>query len=181
MEPVEINAGTYYLRQLRADDRIDDRPALLEAFADAETQRYRSSRIADLDAATDYIRTREREWASDERYTWVVADQTTGALLGEVDLKNIDPVDRTAELSCWTHPAHRGKGIITPAIQAVLRFAYGGLELHHISYQHAASNQVSRRVAEKCGFTLDGTLREAIVIDDKAEDLLVWSRLSTDG
>ncbi len=30
MEPVEINAGAWYLRALRADDRIDDRPALAE-------------------------------------------------------------------------------------------------------------------------------------------------------
>ena len=30
MEPVEINAGTWYLRALRADDRIDDRPGLAE-------------------------------------------------------------------------------------------------------------------------------------------------------
>ena len=26
MDPVEINAGTWYLRALRADERIDDRP-----------------------------------------------------------------------------------------------------------------------------------------------------------
>jgi len=30
MEPVEINAGAWYLRALRADDRVDDRPALAE-------------------------------------------------------------------------------------------------------------------------------------------------------
>ena len=28
--PVEINAGQWYLRGLRADDRIDDRPALAD-------------------------------------------------------------------------------------------------------------------------------------------------------
>src|SRR5689334_5797055 len=28
MEAIEINAGAWYLRALRADDRIDDRPAL---------------------------------------------------------------------------------------------------------------------------------------------------------
>jgi hypothetical protein len=28
LEPVEINAGQWYLRGLRADSRVDDRPAL---------------------------------------------------------------------------------------------------------------------------------------------------------
>ena len=30
MEPVEINNGTWYLRGLRYDDRVDDRPALAD-------------------------------------------------------------------------------------------------------------------------------------------------------
>jgi hypothetical protein len=30
MEPVEINAGQWYLRALRADSRINDRPALAD-------------------------------------------------------------------------------------------------------------------------------------------------------
>ena len=30
MEPVEINNGTWYLRALRYDDRVDDRPALAD-------------------------------------------------------------------------------------------------------------------------------------------------------
>lgn len=30
MEPIEINAGAWYLRALRADDRMDDRPSLAD-------------------------------------------------------------------------------------------------------------------------------------------------------
>ena len=40
MEPVEINAGGYYLRALRADDRMDDRPRIVEGFADADFKRW---------------------------------------------------------------------------------------------------------------------------------------------
>ncbi|MDV6012958.1 GNAT family N-acetyltransferase [Haloechinothrix sp. LS1_15] len=180
MEPVEINAGTYYLRQLRADDRMDDRPALIEAFADAATQRYRSARVPDSDAATAYVRDREAAWESDTRYTWVVAEQTTGALLAEVELNRLDPANRAAGLAFWTHPAHRGGGVLVPSIGAVLRFASGALGMHRTELRHVASNHAARRVAEKCGFTLDGTLREAAVVDGTTEDLLIWSRLSTD-
>lgn len=180
MEPVEINAGAYYLRQLRADGAIDDRPALLDTFADPETARWVRTRVPDLDAAGRYVEARTDQWKSDTRYSWAVADQTTGKVLAEIDLKNLDFEAGTAEAGCWTHPAHRGRGIAAEALRTVVRFAFGGLGLHHISYQHGASNLASRRVAEKCGFRLEGRLREAALLDGDHEDLLIWTRLATD-
>lgn len=70
MEPVEINAGAWYLRALRADDRIDDRPALSEL---GET-------------AADYVETRAAQWADDTTYSWAVCEPTTGEMLAEVTL-----------------------------------------------------------------------------------------------
>ena len=70
MEPVEINGGRWYLRALRCDDRVDDRPAL-----------------ADL-GVTDggYVDDAADAWADDTRYTWAVCEPTTGELLAEVTL-----------------------------------------------------------------------------------------------
>lgn len=68
MEQVEINAGAWYLRALRADERIDDRPALAEL---GET-------------AADYVRTRAAQWESDTMYSWAVCEPTTGEMLAEV-------------------------------------------------------------------------------------------------
>ncbi|MGE2725492.1 hypothetical protein [Mycolicibacterium pulveris] len=70
MEPVEINAGAWYLRALRADDRIDDRSALAEL---GET-------------AADYVDARAAQWASDTTYSWAVCEPTTGEMLAEVTL-----------------------------------------------------------------------------------------------
>lgn len=180
VEPVEINAGEYYLRQLRADAAIDDRAALVAAFADPETARWVRTRIPDLDTAGEYVHLRADQWKTDTRYSWAVAEQTTGALLAEIDLKDVQQDHGTAEAGCWTHPDHRGRGIATEALRAVLRFGFGGLGLHHVSYRHSAGNSASQRVAEKCGFRYEGRLREAALVDDNREDLLIWSRLATD-
>ncbi|MFD4255421.1 hypothetical protein ACFWQL_37310 [Amycolatopsis thermoflava] len=106
MEPVEINAGRYYLRQLRSDDQLDDRPALTAAGVTAPSQ---------------YVARRAREWARDESYAWVIADPRTGTMLGEVVLGT----DGTIEV--WTSPddevAERD------AVAAVARFAAGALGL----------------------------------------------------
>ncbi|MCI4676843.1 hypothetical protein [Candidatus Mycolicibacterium alkanivorans] len=99
MEPVEINAGTWYLRALRADDRIDDRPALAE--------------LGEHDPG--YVDDSLARWAADTGYSWAVCEPTTGELLAEVTL---DPAN--------TAPATRARqghdGAAAAAAEAVRRF-----------------------------------------------------------
>lgn len=181
MEPVEINAGAYYLRALRTDQQLDDRADLVTAFSDPAMLRYLTPALDDRARTEDYIRTRARCWRADTLYSWAVAEPTSGRLLGEVLLKNLRPERASAEVGCWTLPGRHGKGIATAAVSAVLRFGFGALDLHRIAYDHAESNIASRRVAEKVGFHFEGRLRHAILIGGQWEDLLVWGRLATDG
>jgi RimJ/RimL family protein N-acetyltransferase len=177
MEPVEINAGQFYLRRLRADDRIDDRQAIVESFADPELRRWADGLVVpDLAAADAYIARRVEDWAADRRCSWAVADQLDVGLVGVVELRLTDPRTGVADASCWTRPGARGTGVASGALAAVLNFGFHGLGLRTVVYRHAASNTASRRVAEKCGFTLTGRLTGATTVEDIPCDLLIWSR-----
>lgn len=100
VQPVEINAGAWYLRALRADDRVDDRPALADLGEDRP----------------DYVESAAAQWHSDSRYTWAVCEPTTGELLGEVTL---EPSART--IGTRSRPGHE-RATQTGA-EAVQRFA----------------------------------------------------------
>jgi RimJ/RimL family protein N-acetyltransferase len=177
VEPIEINAGAYYLRGLRADDLIDDRPAIVAAFADQETQRWVADyRIADLDDAHAYVQRRDSEWKRGVRCSWAVAEPTTGELLGEVDLRGLDELPDGVQAACWTHPEHRGRGVAATALGAAVRFGFGALGLTKIGYQHQVGNEGSRRVAEKCGFKLCGETVERQ--GDREIRLLHWVAVS---
>ncbi len=186
MEPIEINAGTWYLRALRADAKVDDRPVLLTAAADPDTLRYASVLPSiDAAAATDYVRRRELQWINDSWYSWAVCEPTTGEMLAEVGLRNIEPHQRSAEIACWTAPAHRRKGVMTNAVGAVLRLAFaaeplGGLGLHRVGYLHAEGNAASAALAARLGMIAEGRLRGAVLIDGERRDLLLLARLATD-
>lgn len=158
MEPVEINAGQYYLRQLRADDLLDDRPALVEAFTDPEHSRYiLNYNVRNLAEADRYVAQRAAEWYAGERCSWAIAEPTTGGLLGEVGLKNLDLTAGTAETTLWIHPEQRGRGIAPAAVDAVLRFGFGALGLREVVYRHHPNNHASAAVARRCGFTRLGS------------------------
>jgi RimJ/RimL family protein N-acetyltransferase len=181
VEPVEINAGEYYLRAFRNDDRIDDAPAIAEGFADEHSQRY----LARMDingkpAAEAFIMFMTNGWKYDYRWSWAVCDAVTSELLAGVVIRDIDIKLSLAEIMCWTQPQHRGKGVLSTSLNAALGWAYGAMGMHRIIYRHAVSNKASQRVAEKCGFTLEGRLREETLVDDQREDMLLWSRLATD-
>lgn len=53
-----------------------------------------------------------------------------------------------------------GKGYMTEAAKAVLRYGFAELGLELIAVRHYLHNQRSRRVIEKCGFHYEGTMRQ---------------------
>ncbi|MCY7343477.1 MAG: GNAT family N-acetyltransferase [Pseudonocardia sp.] len=181
MDPVEINAGAWYLRAPRADDRIDDRPAVVASFADPEIRRWRRRPSPGVEEADAYIRRRAQDWVRDERYAWSVCDPATGEMLGEVELAELDLAMGVAVATSWALPAARGRGMITTVLSAVLRFGFGGLGLHRVGCAWADGNAASARVAEKCGFTVEGRIRSSWV-DGCGEryDVIIAGRLATD-
>ncbi|MEU5691108.1 GNAT family N-acetyltransferase [Actinosynnema sp. NPDC020468] len=136
MEPVEINAGELYLRALRVDDRIDDRVALVEG-----------GRFADAGTAGEFISARTTDWAADEGCSWAVCEQLGNTAVGEISLTARGAID------CWTTPDRRGEGIGTAALDAVLRFGFGFLELPHVDGRPV--DPAGIRLAQKCGFAPD--------------------------
>ena len=100
MDPIEINAGQWYLRGLRADDRIDDRPGLAELGA----------------TDPDHVSRSAAAWSADSRYSWAVCEPTTGELLAEVTL---DPA--TGEVASRARAGHDDAA--GAAAECVRRFA----------------------------------------------------------
>ncbi|WP_280331747.1 hypothetical protein [Nocardia wallacei] len=112
MEPIEINAGGWYLRALRADDRIDDRPALADGG------------ITD----PEYVARRAHDWAAEAHYSWAVCEPTTAELVAEI-VVTPNP-DGTAGISGWARESY--DGALASGEQAVRRFVAGALGLRPI-------------------------------------------------
>ncbi|RJO72277.1 hypothetical protein D5S18_24295 [Nocardia panacis] len=109
MEPIEINAGAWYLRALRADERIDDRPALT------------SGGITD----PNYIAIRTAQWAEETHFSWAVCEPTTAELVAEI---GVTPgADGTAAITGWARPEH--EPALASGLSAVRRFVEGALGL----------------------------------------------------
>ena len=75
---------------------------------------------------------------------------------------------------------HAGKGYVTEAVQLLVDYLFGAKKEHRIHLVIVPENAASRRIAEKCGFTLEGTARGAFFNDGRNQDVLLYSLLRTD-
>ena len=159
---------------------MDDRPAVLESAVDPEIRRWRHRPDPTADAVAGYVAERMAGWATETSCTWAVCEPTTGEMLGEVALEQLDLPMGTAEVTCWALERARGAGMTRAAVGSVLRFGFAGLGLARIGYGHAEPNLASGRIAAALGFRPEGRLRGAWVADGERVDILVSSLLADD-
>jgi RimJ/RimL family protein N-acetyltransferase len=74
----------------------------------------------------------------------------------------------------------RGRGVATSALALLTAWAFEHAEAHRIELLISVENLASQRVAERCGYMLEGVLRSAYVKPGLREDTQIWSRLSSD-
>ena len=75
---------------------------------------------------------------------------------------------------------HAGQGYVTEAVQLLVDYLFGAKKEHRIQLVIVPENAASRRIAEKCGFILEGTVRGAFFNEGRSQDVLLYSLLSTD-
>jgi len=73
-----------------------------------------------------------------------------------------------------------GRGLVSEAVQLLVDYLFGVKKEHRIHLVIAVENAASRRIADKCGFTLEGTVRGAFFNDGRNQDVLLYSLLRTD-
>jgi ribosomal-protein-alanine N-acetyltransferase len=86
-------------------------------------------------------------------------------------------VDRS-ELGYWLAPDHWGKGFMTEAATAAVRFGFETIGLHKVTTRCFADNHGSRRVIEKVGFRFVGRAEDDIWRDGRWHTHLVYELTS---
>ncbi|HEX4256615.1 MAG TPA: GNAT family N-acetyltransferase [Streptosporangiaceae bacterium] len=181
MPPPVIEAGPLTLRPFHEADiawvyGVSQDPAiqrnLTEVFAP-----YR------MEHAAYFVRQQTlAAWDEGRRAEFLVADAVTGTRLGRVglDLRPHEP--GAVEIGYWTAPSARGHGVATAAVRALCQwaFAQADLAVDLIEWRCEVGNLASRRVAEKAGFLIEGTLRARLRHRATPVDAWVGSLLSTD-
>ena len=101
-----------------------------------------------------------------------------GELLGGTGLHRMDWKARRFEIGYWRRTGREGRGIATEAVHAVARLAFDELLAQRVELRIDKLNRPSWRVAERCGFTLEGVMRrESLAPDGTLRDMRVYAKV----
>jgi RimJ/RimL family protein N-acetyltransferase len=118
-------------------------------------------------------------WQRDEGMLLMITGE--GEIAGHIEF--FTPVNYwdAFELSYQLYDARfSGRGYATEAVELVVDYLFAVKKQHRIQLDIAPENAASRRIAEKCGFTLEGTARGAFFNAGQNQDLLIYSLLRSD-
>lgn len=158
-----------------------DADALVECFADADLRRW-------LPLPNPYTREVAETWCTETseelrasgRGLVVAIRSSSTELVGSLDAKRVDWRARTLELSYWTAPAHRRQGIMTASVRTLATWFITTLAFQRVELRIAPENAASQAVADRSGFTREGTARNAGFTDAGRTDLVIHSLIPED-
>lgn len=185
LAPVVLHGNRIRLRPFTDADI----PRIVEACSDPRTRHWLSA-LPDPyteESARAYLDSRVVLESGGQAVTWCIADADTDVLLGNIavfDLEDEAPCD--GEIGYWSHPDARGAGIMTEAVDLLVKHAFtasvaGGLGLHRLQILTGAGNSASEHIARAAGFVEVGRERRAERLRDGSfDDLLTFDALSSD-
>ncbi|MBO2446140.1 GNAT family N-acetyltransferase [Actinomadura barringtoniae] len=152
-----------------------DAPLLYAARQDEGVRRWSMRAIDSVSEAEELIASFGSGWKAEKSAAWAVTRD--GEVLGHVGLRTISLDDGVAECAYWVLPAARGRGIAPQSLLALSNWCFETVGLHRIELYHSTRNAASCQVAEKTGYALEGTLREALRHEDGWHDMHIHARL----
>lgn len=117
------------------------------------------SRTKTFEEAQEFVEEMIRRTISRTYYPYVIIDDSNNCLVGFIDLKNIDWNIPKTEIGYYIDEAYAGKGIITQALGLVCEHCFDEKGFEKLFLRTHPQNISAQRVAEKCGFELEGTMR----------------------
>lgn len=122
------------------------------------------------------LRRQVDEMARDESFSFLIFDATSDIMLGGLTLGGIRRgVAQAGTLGYWMGAPHAGKGRMTRAVSAAVRYGFSTLRLHRIEAACLPENVASKTLLERNGFQCEGLARAYLKINGAWRDHLLYA------
>lgn len=91
---------------------------------------------------------------------WGMQLKETREIVGNCGLPHINFKTLCGEVNCYVAPRHRGKGLATEALKALLEFGFRQVGLTRIQARCELSNLSSQRLTQKMGMKFEGLVED---------------------
>ncbi|MBE2241898.1 MAG: GNAT family N-acetyltransferase [Burkholderiaceae bacterium] len=180
--PASIETARLLMRPPRSGDGAALHEAIVESLP--ELRRFLASLpwVAEeqtRESAEVFCRNAESNFLARRDLPFLLLGRESGRLVGACGLHRTNWEVPKTEVGYWVRASESGKGFVTEAVNGLVAFALGVIGAERIEIITDAENLASRRVAERCGFTLEGILRrERRAPQGSLRDTCIYARLA---
>lgn len=180
--PPSLNTERLVLRPPQAGDGPSFQAAVAESLP--ELRRFLGALpwIAGEQTAQSaeiYCRNAHANFVARKDLSLFVFDKAGGDLIGGVGLHRTVWATPKTEVGYWCRSSKLRRGYVSEAVSTLTRFAFTQLGMARVELITDEANHASRRIADRCGFTLEGTLRhESRAPDGTLRNTCVYARLA---
>ncbi len=133
-----------------------------------------------LESSEVYCRNAHANFVTRKDLPFLLFEKSTGDLVGAAGLHRMEWTTPKAEVGYWGRTSRSRKGFISEAVLALIEFAFTHLRAVRLELITDEANVESRKLAQRCGFSLEGTLKsERRAPDGSLRNTCVYARLAT--
>ena len=167
-----IDLGNYILREQTIADTED----FFRYYSDPEVNQFIISEIPfDMEEARKEISYWINIFHYGDGIYFGIAEKSTNKLIGSIGLSSINRYHNRIELSYDLAKEYWNRGIMTAAIKAVLKHGFEEMKINRIEAYSVQENKASRAVLKKCGFNLEGELKQHRRFKGSYRDIGIFS------
>ncbi len=181
-----IHKGTQEIETKRLVLRrflVDDAEAMFNNWAsDEEVTKYLTwPTHKDIDNTKKTIAYWVEQYKKDNFYNWCIALKETGEIIGSIGSTVVQEEMECIPLGYCMSKRYWNNGIMTEALDAVIKFFFGEVKANRIEACHHLENIASGKVMQKCGLGYEGIKRHGAK-DNSGNycDVAVYSILAKD-
>jgi ribosomal-protein-alanine N-acetyltransferase len=134
--------------------------------------------VKTIDDALEHIAMIDAKIENNEGINWAITYKDSPKLIGIIGHYRIKPEHHRAEIGYMLHREYNGKGIITEAVQEVVKYGFNDMKLHSIEAVIDPDNHGSAKVLQKCGFIKEAHFKENEFFEGRFLDSVIYSILN---
>jgi RimJ/RimL family protein N-acetyltransferase len=119
-----------------------------------------AANLASEEAAEEMVGELAGEWAKGNCFFIGAFSKGTAEFVAQIYVGTVDRKLPEFEVGFFADVDHEGQGYVTEAVKAVLGVLFNQLDAHRVRLECDETNLRSIGVAERCGMTREGRLRE---------------------
>lgn len=168
---IPLNTARLVLRRIKESDAKE----LFDGFINQdEFLYYANKKKVTLAEEMRSLTGIDEKYKDNEYYNWVIAIKDSGKIIGSINLRSNNYND-SVEFNYAIDNRYVGNGYMTEALAAVRDYCFDRLEVNRFQGGCCSENIASKRVMEKCGMRLEGTLADYIRLGDGYHDMYMYS------